>query len=126
MFTFSPCVKQDATYAYQGGGRGIAHERIATLEQFVQQGVQPDMTLLLDMPVEAASHRVASRLSRHGGERDRFEREHGAFFNAVRTAYLERAAQAPERFAVIDAAEPLELVQVAIADALAKRVAIWP
>lgn len=116
----------DATYAYQGGGRGIAVERIATLEQFVQRGLQPDLTLLLDMPVETASHRVASRLSHQGGERDRFEREHGDFFNAVRNAYLERAAQAPKRFAVINAAEPLELVQVAITDALAKRVAAWP
>ncbi|WP_075879190.1 dTMP kinase [Vreelandella massiliensis] len=116
----------DATYAYQGGGRGIASDRIATLEQFVQQDVQPDMTLLLDMPVEAASQRVASRLSRQGGERDRFERERGTFFNAVRRAYLERADQAPKRFAVIDASESLELVQVAIADALAKRVATWP
>jgi dTMP kinase len=115
----------DATYAYQGGGRGIAFERIATLEQFVQRGLQPDITLLLDMPVAAASHRVSSRLSYQGGERDRFEREHSDFFAAVRYAYLERAARAPKRFAVINAAEPLELVQVAIADALAKRVALW-
>ncbi|MGY4878146.1 dTMP kinase [Vreelandella aquamarina] len=115
----------DATYAYQGGGRGIAAERIATLEHFVQHGLQPDLTLLLDMPAEAGSQRVTSRLSQSGGERDRFEREQQSFFNAVRQAYLERAQQAPERFAVIDAAHPLDAVQTAIADVLASRVAEW-
>jgi len=115
----------DATYAYQGGGRGIEAERIATLERFVQHGLQPDLTLLLDMPAEAGAQRVASRLSQSGGERDRFEREQQTFFNAVRHAYLHRAKQAPQRFAVIDAAQPLEAVQASLQCVLAERVPVW-
>ncbi|MGM0614458.1 MAG: dTMP kinase [Pseudomonadota bacterium] len=115
----------DATYAYQGGGRGIEAERIATLERFVQHGLQPDLTLLLDMPAEAGAQRVASRLSQSGGERDRFEREQQTFFNAVRHAYLQRAEQAPKRFAVIDAAQPLEAVQASLQRVLAERVPVW-
>lgn len=115
----------DATYAYQGGGRGIEAERIATLERFVQHGLQPDLTLLLDMPAEAGAQRVASRLLQSGGERDRFEREQQTFFNAVRHAYLQRAEQAPQRFAVIDAAQPLEAVQASLQRVLAERVPVW-
>ena len=115
----------DATYAYQGGGRGIAAERIATLESFVQHGLQPDLTLLLDMPAEAGSQRVTSRLSQSGGERDRFERERQEFFNAVRLAYLERAHQDTERFVVIDAAQTLDTIQTSIASILARRVTEW-
>ena len=115
----------DATYAYQGGGRGIEAERIATLERFVQYGLQPDLTLLLDMPAEAGAQRVASRLSQSGGERDRFEREQQTFFNAVRHAYLQRAEQAPQRFAVIDAAQPLEAVQASLQRVLSERVPVW-
>ncbi len=101
----------DATFAYQGGGRGIPAERIAELEAFVQQGLQPDLTLLLDMPMTAAQRRLEGRLEQSGGQRDRFERERGEFFEAVRQAYLARAAQAPERIAVVDADRPLEDVQ---------------
>ncbi|MFO7909227.1 MAG: dTMP kinase [Halomonas sp.] len=115
----------DATYAYQGGGRGINVERIATLERFVQHDLQPDLTLLLDMPAEAGAQRVASRLSQSGGERDRFEREQQAFFSAVRDAYLQRAHQAPQRFAVIDAEQSLEAVQASIECVLAERVPSW-
>lgn len=115
----------DATYAYQGGGRGIEVERIANLEHFVQQGLQPDLTLLLDMPAEAGAQRVASRLSQSGGERDRFEREQQAFFSAVRDAYRQRAEQNPQRFAVIDADQPLEDVQACIQRVLAEQVAAW-
>ncbi|TVM08396.1 MAG: dTMP kinase [Halomonas sp.] len=115
----------DATYAYQGGGRGINVERIATLERFVQHDLQPDLTLLLDMPAEAGAQRVASRLSQSGGERDRFEREQQAFFSAVRDAYLQRAQQAPQRFAVIDAEQSLEAVQASIECVLAERVPSW-
>ncbi|ABE58959.1 MULTISPECIES: dTMP kinase [Chromohalobacter] len=111
----------DATFAYQGGGRGLDETRIATLEALVQQGLQPDLTLLLDMPVEAAQRRV----ERRGIERDRFERERGAFFNAVRESYLARAAQAPTRFAVIDADRSLEAVQASIAAHLTERLASW-
>ncbi|PSJ21564.1 dTMP kinase [Halomonas sp. ND22Bw] len=101
----------DATFAYQGGGRGIPFARIAELEAFVQQGVQPDLTLLLDMPMAAAQRRLEGRLERSGGQRDRFERERAEFFEAVRQAYLARAAAAPERIAVVDADRTLADVQ---------------
>ncbi|RAH37052.1 MULTISPECIES: dTMP kinase [unclassified Halomonas] len=101
----------DATFAYQGGGRGIPAERIAELEAFVQQGLQPDLTLLLDMPMAAAQRRLEGRLEHSGGQRDRFERERGEFFEAVRQAYLARAAAAPERIAVVDADRALADVQ---------------
>ncbi|WP_280561304.1 MULTISPECIES: dTMP kinase [unclassified Chromohalobacter] len=111
----------DATFAYQGGGRGLDETRIATLEALVQDDLQPDLTLLLDMPVEAAQHRV----ERRGTSRDRFERERKHFFTAVRESYLSRAAQAPARFAVIDADRELDAVQASIADHLAARSALW-
>ncbi|MCK0768179.1 MULTISPECIES: dTMP kinase [Chromohalobacter] len=111
----------DATFAYQGGGRGLDEARIATLEALVQDDLQPDLTLLLDMPVEAAQHRVEHR----GTTRDRFERERQHFFTAVRDSYLARAAQAPARFAVIDADQELDAVQASIADHLAARSALW-
>lgn len=103
----------DATYAYQGGGRGLSVAHIAALESWVQQGLQPDITLLLDVPVEVGAMRVQAR-----GETDRFEREQRAFFERVRQAYLDRAAQFPERFRVIDAGQPLEAVQASLAVAL--------
>lgn len=111
----------DATFAYQGEARGIACERIATLEAFVQQGLAPDLTLLLDMPVETARARLLAR----GGAPDRFEREGAAFFEAVRRGYLRRARQAPERFVTIDAGAPLERVQAQLAAALDDRIAAW-
>ncbi|WP_106420323.1 dTMP kinase [Salinicola tamaricis] len=110
----------DATFAYQGGGRGLDPARIATLEALVQQGLEPDLTLLLDVPLEIAAQRVSGR----GGERDRFEREQESFFEAVRDTYLARA-QAQPRFAVIDATPPLPQVRVAIEQCLASRVASW-
>ncbi|MBD1588883.1 dTMP kinase [Pseudomonas typographi] len=96
----------DATYAYQGGGRGIAPARIATLEQFVQGELRPDLTLLFDLPVETGLARAAAR-----GQLDRFEREGRAFFEAVRQAYLDRAAASPVRYRIIDAGRPLPQVQ---------------
>ncbi|MGO2132219.1 MAG: dTMP kinase [Halomonas sp.] len=111
----------DATFAYQGGGRGLCFERIAQLEDFVQQGLQPDLTLLLDMPMQAAQQRVDSR----GQQRDRFEQEQGAFFQAVREAYLARALQAPERIVVIDASQPLERVQQALGEQLSSQLEEW-
>lgn len=111
----------DATFAYQGGGRGIDVERIATLEALVQRGLQPDLTLLLDMSVDAAQQRVTDR----GGERDRFERERGEFFAAVRQAYLRRAEAAPQRFEIIDAAQPLDAVRARIEQCLNVRLAAW-
>lgn len=115
----------DATFAYQGGGRGIDAARIAELEAFVQQGLEPDLTLLLDMPVAAAQRRLQARLDAGGTGRDRFEQERGAFFEAVRNAYLARAAAAPQRFAVIDADAPLERVQAGLGEILNERVSPW-
>jgi len=103
----------DATYAYQGGGRGIPGERIAVLEQWVQKGLQPDLTLLLDIPVEQGLARAGARSAP-----DRFESERIAFFERVRAAYLERARRFPERFRVIDASRPLEQVQRSLAEVL--------
>lgn len=96
----------DATYAYQGGGRGIDTQRIAELETWVQQGFQPDMTILFDLPVETGLARAGKR-----GELDRFEQEQQSFFTAVREAYLQRAKQDTRRFRVIDAAQDLAGVQ---------------
>ena len=115
----------DATFAYQGGGRGMNPARIAQLEQFVQQGLAPDLTLLLDMPPEAAKERLEGRLRDLNTQRDRFEQEQAGFFMAVRRAYLDRAAASPERYAVIDAAQPLEMVQAALSHVLEERVAQW-
>ncbi|MFJ4354142.1 dTMP kinase [Pseudomonas sp. NPDC089428] len=102
----------DATYAYQGGGRGLSVARIATLEQFVQGDLRPDLTLVFDLPVEVGLARAAAR-----GRLDRFEQEGQAFFEAVRQAYLQRAESEPQRYSLLDAAQPLEAVQRAI-DAL--------
>lgn len=115
----------DATFAYQGGGRGIATDRIAVLENFVQQGLSPDLTLLLDMPKEAAKQRLESRLRDRHEQRDRFEQEQGDFFQSVRDAYLARAAGAPQRFAVIDAQHALDEVQAQIRQILLARVTQW-
>ena len=103
----------DATYAYQGGGRGIELERIASLERWVQGELQPDYTFLLDMPVEAGLERAGKRSTP-----DRFEQEKMDFFNRVRDAYLSRSKQYPERFRVIDASPALDVVQKQIASAL--------
>lgn len=105
----------DATYAYQGGGRDMPLSRIAVLEEWVQGNLRPDMTLVLDIDPEDGLARVKQR----GGE-DRFDAETEAFFDAVRAVYLRRAAQHPERYAVIDAAQPLEQVRSALREALGR------
>lgn len=115
----------DATFAYQGGGRGMSVERIAQLEAFVQKGLTPDLTLLLDMPLTAAQSRLESRLNSQNEQRDRFEQERGEFFQAVRDAYLERASAEPKRFALINAHQSLVSVQADIQSALAERIALW-
>ena len=99
----------DATYAYQGGGRGLSVERIAQLELFVQGELRPDLTLIFDLPVEIGLARAAAR-----GRLDRFEQEGRGFFEAVREAYLQRAAQAPQRYRVLDAGQSLAQVQADI------------
>lgn len=105
----------DASYAYQGAARGMGFERIAEIENWVQQGFQPDCTFVLDLPVEIGMQRVKSR----GGDGDRFEDEQKAFFETVRKAYLHRAELAPERYAVIDASKTLDNVQAQLVKALA-------
>lgn len=102
----------DATYAYQGGGRGLSLERIAQLETFVQGELRPDLTLVFDLPVEVGLARAAAR-----GRLDRFEQEAQDFFEAVRQTYLARAALAPARYRLLDAAQPLAAVQLQL-DAL--------
>lgn len=100
----------DATYAYQGGGRGLPMERIAQLERFVQGDLRPDLTLVFDLPVEIGLSRAAAR-----GRLDRFEQEGRAFFEAVRSTYLARANADPGRYHILDAAQPLSDVQRALA-----------
>ncbi len=96
----------DATYAYQGGGRGIAFERIAALENWVQGDVRPDMTIIFDLPVDVGLSRASNR-----SEPDRFEQENIDFFTRVRNAYLDRAKQFPERYAIVNAEPQLDIVQ---------------
>lgn len=103
----------DATHAYQGGGRGVPVAEIALLESLTHGDLQPDLTLLLDAPPELALARARKR-----GPADRFEGEALAFFQRVRGAYLARAAAAPQRFAVIDATQPLLAVSAAVATAV--------
>ncbi|HDP89616.1 MAG TPA: dTMP kinase [Thioalkalivibrio sp.] len=103
----------DATYAYQGGGRGIPQERIATLEAFVQGDFRPDLTLLLDADVATGMARARSR-----GDADRFEQEAVAFFERVREAYHALARAHPERYRIVDATQPLESVQAQLAEIL--------
>ena len=100
----------DASYAYQCGGRGIAVERVAALEAWVQLGFQPDMTLLFDLTSEvAAARRSAARVA------DRFEREADSFFNRVRNAYLDRARADPAHIHVVDASRSIDSIQTEIA-----------
>jgi len=99
----------DASYAYQGGGRGQPAARIEELERWACDGVKPDLTLLLDLPVAAGRARAAGR-----GEADRIESEADAFFERVRASYRARAAQEPNRFRVIDASQaPGQVLQAA-------------
>lgn len=104
----------DASYAYQGGGRGLDMGRIAELERWAA-GIKPDLTFLLDVGVAQGLARARSR----GGEPDRIEREREDFFERVRGVYLARAAAEPGRFRVIDAGQPVEAVQAAVRAALA-------
>ena len=96
----------DATYAYQGGGRGLDCSRIAQLEQFVQGDLRPDMTLLFDLPVEEGMARAVAR-----GKLDRFEQEQQLFFENVRQSYLQRAQNDPQRFRLVNAQQTLADVQ---------------
>ena len=103
----------DATYAYQGGGRGFDLEFIASLEQTVLGPLRPDLTLLLDAPVDVGTSRAQSR-NEASGRTDRFELEQSGFFQRVRAAYLERAQQEPDRIAIIEASGTRDEVAAAI------------
>lgn len=103
----------DATYAYQGGGRELSKADIEQLESLVQKGLQPDLTLLFDIPVEQGLSRAAKRAAL-----DRFESEQVAFFERVRAAYLERAAMNPARYVVIDASQALADVTKTVTNTL--------
>lgn len=103
----------DATYAYQGGGRGVPEARIRALEDWVQQGLRPDLTLLLDIPVEQGLTRAGNRSAP-----DRFEREQREFFERVRGAYLAIAAREPQRIRIIDASCDIPAVQAQLRAAL--------
>ena len=104
----------DATYAYQGGGRGVSLDKIAVLESWVQEGLRPDLILLFDLPVEIGLARAGRR-----GATDRFEREERAFFERVRTVYLDRARQEPDRYRIVDADRPIAAVKAGVEAILA-------
>ena len=103
----------DATYAYQGFGRQMSSELIVQLENIVQGDIRPDLTLLLDIPVEIGLERANDR-----GDPDRFEQEQQDFFNRVRAGYLSLANENSDRYVVIDASQELQGVQTDIALAL--------
>ena len=111
----------DATYAYQGGGRGLPREHIASLENMVQGELRPDLTLLLDAPLEISGARASAR-NAAAGSSDRFEREQREFFERVRAAYLERACNEPNRFVVVDATASVEAVAAIIRQAIETRL----
>ena len=108
----------DATYAYQGGGRGIDNARIATLEAWVQGELRPDLTLLLDLPVAEGLKRAGQRSAP-----DRFEQEKLAFFERVRTSYLQMASDNPQRYRVINASGTIVEVQSRIQHVLQECIA---
>jgi len=109
----------DATYAYQGGGRGLPTEHIRQLEVMVLGARRPDLTVLLDAPVEQALQRARQRNA--GAAVDRFESERAEFFERVRNAYLARAAAEPARIAVVDASQAVDEVAAQILAVLAAR-----
>jgi len=96
----------DATYAYQGGGRQLSMQTISALEDIVQHGLTPDLTIILDLPVDIGLQRAAKR-----SDKDRFESEKVEFFDRVRAVYLNRAKQNPSRYVLVDASRPLPEVQ---------------
>jgi len=101
----------DATFAYQGWGRGVKLARLENLEQWVQGGRQPDLTLYFDIPVNLGQQRLGP-----GRQRDRFEREQADFFERVRAGYLDRAAHDPKRVRVIDGARSVSDIQRTLED----------
>jgi len=110
----------DASYAYQGGGRGIPSSRIAALERMVLKGLKPDLTLLLDVPVSVGMERARQR-----GSLDRFEQEQDAFFQRVRRVYLARARREPRRIRVVDAGQDMGAVQRAVVSVIDSVIRRW-
>lgn len=104
----------DATYAYQGGGRGLPAQQIAILEDWAQGTLRPDLTLVFDLPVEMGLERVGRR-----GAADRFEREEKAFFERIRAVYLDRARRHPDRYRIVNADRPVEAVRAEVETILA-------
>jgi dTMP kinase len=111
----------DASYAYQGAGRGLGDEPVAALERLVQGTRRPDLVVVLDAPVAVALARMRARR----GVSDRFEAERGEFFERARRCYLERARAAPDRYAVIDASGDVGSVSDALRRALDAAIAAW-
>ncbi|MDN6318332.1 MAG: dTMP kinase [Marinobacter sp.] len=105
----------DATFAYQGGGRGVSSERIALLENLVQGDVRPDHVVLLDAPVETGMVRARQR-----GALDRFEQETVSFFQRIRDTYLARAAVEPSRYNIVDASASLDQVSRRVSELMCK------
>lgn len=105
----------DATFAYQGGGRGLSLDKLATLERWVQGTRQPDLTILFDLDPAIAAARLAGARAP-----DKFERESAAFFTRVREEYLRRAEASDGRFVVIDAAQSIEAIAGQLADVFAR------
>lgn len=105
----------DASFAYQGGGRGLARKKLEILEDWVQAGLQPNLTLLFDVSTELARSRVTGM----GRDLDRFEREQAEFFERVRTEYLARAAESKGRVRVIDASRSMELIKISLEEIIA-------
>jgi dTMP kinase len=104
----------DATFAYQGGGRGLPRDKLEALERWVQGGFQPDLTVLFDVPTATASERRGAARAP-----DKFESESEAFFNRTRDEYLRRAAESPERFVIVDATRSIEDIQQELEEVVA-------
>ncbi|QGZ54700.1 dTMP kinase [Paraburkholderia acidiphila] len=104
----------DATFAYQGGGRGLPRDKLETLERWVQGGFQPDLTVLFDLPPDTASERRGA-----AREPDRFESESDAFFKRTRTEYLRRAEEAPYRFAIVDSSQGIDAIRAKLEQVIA-------
>lgn len=108
----------DASFAYQAGAKGVAENKLSVLEDWVQSGLQPNFTLLFDVPVEVSMARLAN-----AREPDKFEREKADFFEKIRNTYLARAQAYPDRFYVIDSQQPFENVQQDVQSVIAKALA---
>jgi dTMP kinase len=104
----------DATFAYQGGGRGLPRDKLEALERWVQGGFQPDLTVLFDVPTATASERRGAARAP-----DKFESESEAFFNRTRDEYLRRADESPERFVIVDATRSIGEIQKVLEEVVA-------